>query len=386
MSRPAKGPRLYLRKARVDARTKRRVPDRYFIKDGSIEIGTGCGPDRMDDAERQLAAYIQSKYARPAPESDPEKVLVADVLAFYAQQKRGHLRVDSATMLGFTKALLRWWGGLNLGDVRRSACLDYAKARSKEAIRHGNTGRTVSIQTARRELEVLSAAIGLWDEEHHLTTRPKVVLPPKAESNRDALTRAQAARLLMAARGYRMEGDRWKRLQESSRLNRAHLKRFILLALYTGSRSGVVKRLRWHPSVSDPWVDAYDEMIYRRGRQEAVAANKRRPIVKLAPKIASRVKRWQRLDGPREIALVVHHGGQQVGSVRTGFAGCVSDAGLPAEITPHWLRHTAATWLMENDVPLWQAAAYLGMSVQTLEKHYAKHRPDHQSAARKALG
>ncbi|HEY1073762.1 MAG TPA: hypothetical protein VGE49_12635 [Brevundimonas sp.] len=41
---------------------------------------------------------------------------------------------------------------------------------------------------------------------------------------------------------------------------------------------------------------------------------------------------------------------------------------------------------MERGVDVWEAAGYVGMTAATLEKHYGHHRPDHQSAARKALG
>ena len=97
------------------------------------------------------------------------------------------------------------------------------------------------------------------------------------------------------------------------------------------------------------------------------------------------MRRWKAQDETAGAALVIHHGGVEVKSVRTGFAACVRDAGLSGP-TPHWLRHTAATWLMERNVDSWEAAGYLGMTVQTLEKHYAHARPDHQSAARKAMG
>ncbi|HMP62782.1 MAG TPA: hypothetical protein PKA17_06825 [Phenylobacterium sp.] len=30
-------------------------------------------------------------------------------------------------------------------------------------------------------------------------------------------------------------------------------------------------------------------------------------------------------------------------------------------MTPHWLRHTCATWLTENDCPLWDAASFTGI-------------------------
>lgn len=385
MSRSAKGPRLYLRKARIDPRTKKRIPDRYFIRDGSLERRTGCGLGQLDEAQQLLAEYIQSKWTPPVAESDPQKVLIADALALYARERGPKLKSDAATMKGFTKALLDWWADRVLADIRRSSCEAYAEHRSQQPIRHGNTGRLVSAQTARRELELLSAAVGYWDKEHHLLRRPVVVLPEKAESNREALTRHQAARLLKAARGYRYEAGRWKQLPEASKANRAHLVRFILLGLYTGSRSDVNKRLRWTTSLSDPWADVDAKIIYRSGRSERVAANKLRPLVKLPRRLAAHMARWERLDRERGLATVLHHGGRQIGSVRTGFAGCVADAGLPAEVTPHWLRHTAATWLMEEGVDVWAAAGYLGMSAQTLEKHYGHHREDHQAAAREAM-
>ena len=78
--------------------------------------------------------------------------------------------------------------------------------------------------------------------------------------------------------------------------------------------------------------------------------------------------------------------GSMVEKVRKGFEAIVADAGLPAEITPHWLRHTCCTWLMEADVPAWEAAAFAGMTVKALEDNYGHHRPTHQARARKALG
>ncbi len=386
MSRSAKGPRLYPRKGRIDPRTKKRLADRYFIRDGSVECSTGCGLGQLEEAERLLAAYIQEKWSKPIAESDPAKVTIAEALALYAMEKGGKLKSDPATMKGFAKALLDWWGDRTLGAVRRSSCEAYVAHRSQQPIRHGNTGRLVSIQTARRELEVLSAAIGHWDNEYHLHRRPRVVLPEKAESNRDALTRVQAARLLKAARGYRYEAGGWKRLSDASRANRAHLVRFILLGLYTGSRSDVNKRLRWTASLTDPWADVDAMIIYRSGRSERVAMNKLRPLVKLPRRLAAHMARWERVDRKLGSATVLHHGGRQIGSVRTGFSSCVADAGLPPEVTPHWLRHTAATWLMEKGVDVWAAAGYLGMSAQTLEKHYGHHRADHQASARKAMG
>lgn len=386
MSRQAKGPRLYLRKGRADPRTGKALPDRWFIRDGTYERSTGCGPECVGDAEQKLAAYIAEKWSRPIKESDPARVLVADVLGLYGRERGPHLKADTATMVGFATHLLAWWGESTLADVRRSTCAAYTKHRTAQPIRHGKTGRTVSAQTARRELEMLSAAIGYYDKEYHLTRRPAVVLPEKAETHRDALTRTEAARLLKAARGSRYQEGRWSPLDGSQRANRRHMARFILLGLYTGSRSNVVKRLRWSESLTDPWVDLEKAVVYRRGRDERESATKRRPMVKLPRRLAGHLSRWKAADERKGLATVLHHGEREIGSVRRGFAGCVADAGLSSAITPHWLRHTAATWLMERNVDSWEASGYLGMTAATLEKHYGHHRPDHQSAARKALG
>ena len=73
-------------------------------------------------------------------------------------------------------------------------------------------------------------------------------------------------------------------------------------------------------------------------------------------------------------------------SVKTGFRRAASLAGLSGKVTPHTLRHTAATWLMQSGTDRWQAAGYLGMSVEMLEKVYGHHHPDHLQAAVAAIG
>ena len=60
--------------------------------------------------------------------------------------------------------------------------------------------------------------------------------------------------------------------------------------------------------------------------------------------------------------------------------------GLGADVTPHVLRHTCATWLMQKGVNLWDAAGFLGMTVQQLEATYGHHHPDYQCDAAAALG
>jgi integrase len=162
--------------------------------------------------------------------------------------------------------------------------------------------------------------------------------------------------------------------------------------------------LLWSESASAPWVDLDAGVIYRRGRAEREHRTKRRPLVKIPRRLAAHLARWRRQDEawaerlrqaaadageptPTVPNTVLHHGARPIaGRIRRGFRAIAADAGLEAELTPHWMRHTCATWLMEGGVSIWDAAAFTGMTPSTLERHYGHHRPEHQEKARAALG
>jgi integrase len=55
-------------------------------------------------------------------------------------------------------------------------------------------------------------------------------------------------------------------------------------------------------------------------------------------------------------------------------------------VTPHVLRHTAATWLMQNGASLTVASEYLSMSEATLRRVYWHHHPDYMREAAEAIG
>ena len=334
----------------------------------------------------------------------------------YARDRAPELHTDAKTLKGFITKLGAWWALKTISEVKRSSCKEYVAWRTDQAhasFTKNKTDRKVSDQTARRELEVLSAAIGYWDDEHKLSTRPDVWLPPKPESNRDALTRSQGAALLWAAIGHKRvqaAGDdasaKWTGTTPQVRAQRRHLRRFILIGFYTGTRSKVIRSLLWEESALQAWVDLDRGMIYRRGKAEKDRPNKRRPVVRIPARLLAHMRRWRAIDLKTEerrrlgdkvkrikadphfrLVSVMHFGGVPiVGPARTGFASCVADAGLPEEITPHWMRHTCATWLMEGGAESWDASGYTGMSTTMLENNYGHHRPDYQDAARRAAG
>ena len=60
--------------------------------------------------------------------------------------------------------------------------------------------------------------------------------------------------------------------------------------------------------------------------------------------------------------------------------------GSAGKISPHTLRHTAATWLMQIGVSTWEAAGFLGMSEKTLRDVDGHHHPDYLHRAANAIG
>jgi integrase len=219
---------------------------------------------------------------------------------------------------------------------------------------------------AAAELKALQAAIGWWNSEYGpLTALPAVTLPPKNPPKTDYLTRYEIAARLRAARR-----------QPQSR----HLCRFLLLGWYTGSRPGALLGLRWLPSPHDGWIDLDRGVIYREG-SEALRSNKKATPVRIHRRLLCFLRRWRDHDLERGVTMVVHYGGARITKVRHSWESVRKAAGHTRRDTPHCLRHSCATWLMQAGVPIWEASGYLAMSPQTLEAIYGHHSPLFQGNA-----
>lgn len=99
----------------------------------------------------------------------------------------------------------------------------------------------------------------------------------------------------------------------------------------------------------------------------------------IPPRLLAHMRRWHAR------GLIARHfvefNGESVKSVKTAFKHGVALAKLGKGVSPHTLRRTAATWLMQNGTDPWQAAGYLGMSIETLLNTYGHHHPDYLSDA-----
>ncbi len=70
-------------------------------------------------------------------------------------------------------------------------------------------------------------------------------------------------------------------------------------------------------------------------------------------------------------------------NIRRSFRSAVEGAKLDAtEITPHTLRHTAASWMVQAGISLKEVADFLGHSdTRMVEKHYSHLSPDYLKRA-----
>jgi integrase len=109
---------------------------------------------------------------------------------------------------------------------------------------------------------------------------------------------------------------------------------------------------------------------------------KRQPPIRLPDRLLAHLRRRHQLGLSR--SAIVEFDGAPVARVSKGFRHAAADAGLNG-VTPHTLRHTAATWAMQGSADLWEAAGYLGMTAQMLEERYGQLRPDHGAGVEKAL-
>lgn len=299
------------------------------------------------EAEVALADFIHTRDRSSGPR-DPAQVLVTDALADYAEEQ-GTQTASPWRIAAALKPLVQFFKGVTLAQVTPEVCRAYGRARGRSA------------GTVRRELGVLRAAINHSHREGRITRVVSVLLPERPPSRDRWLTRSEAAALLRAA------------LQEPR--VRSYLPLFILIGLYTGSRKSAILSLRWaQVDLAGGRID-FNSPGARR-------TNKRRSRIPIPVKLLGHLQRARRRGV--DLGFVINDSGLRLADVKRGFASACLRAGL-THVTPHVLRHTCATWLMQWGAPMWEAAGFLGMSRETLERVYGHHHPEYLKSAAEAF-
>lgn len=370
MPRPRLPARLVLRSWRGKTPT-------WYIVDGDKEISTGCTERDIASAEARLAIYTGAKYDPASFAGKGLKIAVGTVLDIYLRE-----HAPSVKRVDFLRATALpagdWWSDKWLSDINNKTCAEYLRWRMAQTSRHG---RPISLATARHDLKTLRAAINYFHASEYgpLPSVPVVSLPPKPAAKDDFLTRSEVARLLWAAKS-RAWADR-KRYKNTRHepWTAPHLVRFVLLGIYTGSRKARILGLRWSPSDEGGHVDLVGRIIYRKAAADP-ESRKRAPKVRIHDRLLPWLRRWQYHDTVRGLDVICHWQGAEVDRLEKSWDTAVSAAGLPA-VTPHVLRHTCTTWLLQSGVDIWEVAGFVGMSEATVRDVYGHHSPDFQKGA-----
>jgi integrase len=237
--------------------------------------------------------------------------------------------------------LNKWWGNKCVSDINSANCKTYLRHRK-------------GVVSARRELAFLGAAVKHWHAEHGpLASIPVINLPAAPQPRKHWMTREQAARFLWEAR------------------KTPYLARFFIIGWYTGTRRGKILSLRWS------MVNLKTGIMERLPPGMVEPKNKKAPPMRMGKRLMAHLKRWKRMDG-KGVEFVVTFRGKQIKRPIRSWETARIAAKLPEYITPHILRHTRATNMMQQKKDPWEAAKALGMSLEMLTKVYGHHHPDWQ--------
>lgn len=148
----------------------------------------------------------------------------------------------------------------------------------------------------------------------------------------------------------------------------AHIRLFLVIALMTSARHEAICQLKWdHVDFETGVIDFTASMRNKRGVADKGYQKARAKVVMTATLRGF-------LLAARAVARSSHVIEYQGLSVKNCESGCTSAriaAGLPAGVTPHILRHTAATWAVESGIDVDRVAEMTGHADRrTLETIY----------------
>lgn len=326
---------------------------RYYVQwweDGAARR-ISCRTGVTSEARRFLAEFEAGRNA-PAP---PDAPTIGAILDGYQADRE--LRPVSPSFKYTVDTLKSVLGDLPadlFGKERARYYLATRRENGAGGVIRKRTGviRPLADATLRRDLLILRASLRWAQREGWIPEVRWFDIPPPGQSKDRWLTREEAAALVLATR-------------------HKHMRLFISTALYTAGRTGAILELTW------------DRVDFTRGTVDLGRGqgNKRRACVPMHPKLRPLL-----LDAAASSAVpwVISVAGRGLKSIDQGFKAAVVRAGLQG-VTPHVLRHTAATWMAQRGVPLGSIAAYLGNSASIVEKVYVHHTPEHMGAASAAL-
>lgn len=241
-------------------------------------------------------------------------------------------RKVSKTQYAILARVRAHFGEMLPGDVDEDEILRYRKARG------------VSDATLRRELGALIAVFNFAAKKKLIGPGdvPHIDLPPDGHPREVFLTPAEEREFTAMMLADPM----------------ARLSRFCLLALRTGARHSAITGLTWdRVDLENRFVDYRDPGVRR---------SKKRRVPVPIDDVLFPVLEQANFFATDEYVI-------GAGSIRYAWDTFRARNPKFAHVTPHVLRHTAATRWLRDGLTIWDVAGLLGDTVETVTKVYGHH-------------
>ena len=297
---------------------------------------------RTDDkklAEAMAAKWQQESFMEQHFGAIPDTPFHAGLLRYAEEKQRENPEGYAASLKYQLQRLLDHFDGMTLADIDSKVLHDYAALRR----------RTIKEATLHRELAVVRAILNMAKREGRLARVPEF---PKVK-----LPKGRC---------------RWLTVEEEKRLLKAaapHLRLLIMVALDTGGRRSELLKLNWRN------VDLANNRVLfvetKNGEDRSVRlTNRARAILEHL--------------GPHDTGPVFTYQGKSMSDVTTSFERARKVAGLE-DVRFHDLRHTFASRLVQQGVPLYEVMQLTGHKSLVMVQRYAHLAPEFQERAIGAL-
>lgn len=255
------------------------------------------------------------------------------------------------------KSLMKFWTRKNCADINRLTCKAFVTS-------------STSISTARRDLGVLGAALGMALVDGLIHSKPRVWRPKERPPKDRWLTRQEVAELI-------------RQLRRDRRSRHAAFR--VLCGFYTGSRRSTLAHTTWLPRNDGPWVDLVRGIWWRSGRDEEETSKRRQPhaipprLLRLLRLRYKAMLRRAQKGGRTEEYVFEHprHPGKPLIDIGKSLATACEKLGVEP-ITEHTLKHTAITNAIRDGMKARDAASYFSTSKDTIDRTYWHNSPDFQ--------
>jgi len=279
----------------------------------------------IEGAKNALRAFVDS-FQRTQTGNNP---ITGDVFERYLSKLEAE-RKNTMHPRSRIRRLTKFFGGVRVNSLTVEMCQGYAKASKAEGYSDWSIWGDLNIMRsalkwAGTQGKMCEFAVhqGLWN----------IKVP---EGRTRVLTADEASALV-----------------ESCRM--PHVRLFTLLCLLTGQRHAAVCGLRWEQVNFET-----KEIDFRLKKHERdvmdKSSTKGRGVMQMGPTLLAALSAAKSM---ASTPYVIEYNGSHVANCRQGFNVARDRAGLGLDVTPHVLRHTAATWA-RNSADIETIAKMLG--------------------------